>query len=151
MNRQECDILRTLNQDRFSTQRSLAEVSGYSLGAVNKSLKSLKEEGIITENSVLTEKAYRIIRENSPRNAIILAAGFGMRMVPINTEVPKAFLEINGEPLIERIIKQLKDVGINDITIVVGYMKERFEYLIDDFGVDLIVNPDYSGKNNLHS
>ena len=151
MNRQECDILRTLNQDRFYTQRSLAEVSGYSLGAVNKSLKSLKEEGLITENSVLTEKAYKTIRKNSPRNAIILAAGFGMRMVPINTEVPKAFLEINGEPLIERIIKQLKDVGINDITIVVGYMKERFEYLIDDFGVDLIVNPDYSGKNNLHS
>ena len=46
------------------------------------------------------------------KNAIILAAGFGMRMVPINTETPKGLLEIKGERLIERTIRQLHEVGI---------------------------------------
>ena len=74
-----------------------------------------------------------------------------MRMVPINTQGPKALMEVNGEPLIERTIKQLHEVGVKEIHIVVGFMKEQFEYLIDEYGVDLIVNEEYSSKNNLHS
>lgn len=74
-----------------------------------------------------------------------------MRMVPINMEIPKALLEVKGEPLIERIIKQLHEVGISEIHVVVGFMKEKFEYLIDEYGVDLIVNPEYAVKNNMHT
>ena len=85
------------------------------------------------------------------RNAIILAAGYGMRMVPINTEIPKGLIEINEEPLIERLIKQLHQIGIDEIYIVVGFMKECYEYLIDMYGVELIVNPQYASKNNLYS
>ena len=73
-----------------------------------------------------------------------------MRMVPINLSTPKALLEVNGERLIDRIVDQLKAAGINDITVVVGFMKDSFEYLIDE-GVDLVYNPDYSTRNNLHS
>jgi len=80
-----------------------------------------------------------------------LAAGFGMRMVPINTETPKGLLEVKNEPLIERLIKQLQEVGVSDITVVVGFMKEQYEYLIDDFQVKLAVNPDYATKNNFYS
>lgn len=89
--------------------------------------------------------------KNIPQRAVILAAGYGMRMVPINTETPKGLLEINGEPLIERIIKQLKQVNIHEIYVVVGFMKEKYEYLIDIYNVKLIYNPEYSSKNNLHS
>lgn len=64
---------------------------------------------------------------------------------------PKGLLEVNGEPLIERAIRQLQEVGIREIYVVVGFLKERYEYLIDEFGVELIVNPDYVGKNNLYS
>lgn len=89
--------------------------------------------------------------KNIPQRAVILAAGYGMRMVPINTETPKGLLEINGEPLIERIIKQLKQVNIHEIYVVVGFMKEKYEYLVDIYNVKLIYNPEYSSKNNLHS
>lgn len=41
------------------------------------------------------------------QNAIILAAGFGMRMIPINIETPKGLVEVSGVPLIERLICQL--------------------------------------------
>ena len=53
--------------------------------------------------------------------------------------------------MIERIIKQLHEVGIKEIYVVVGFMKEQFEYLIDEYGVELVVNEEYAIKNNLYS
>ena len=84
-------------------------------------------------------------------NAVILAAGQGIRMIPINNSVPKALLDVNGEILIERIIEQLIESNINDITIVVGFMEDQFHYLIDKYGVKLVSNAEYKEKNNLHS
>lgn len=151
MNKQESDILNTLFIEPFINQRILSETSGHSLGVVNKSIKTLIKEGYLDDEVRFTSKAREEFKKRSPKNAIILAAGFGMRMVPINTQGPKALMEVNGEPLIERIIKQLHEVGVKKIHIVVGFMKEQFEYLIDEYGVDLIVNEEYSAKNNLHS
>lgn len=151
MNRQECDVLCALMDEPYSNQRNLSEHSGHSLGIVNRSLKSLKEAGYLNGDFQPTAAAVEELRHRSPKNAIILAAGVCMRMVPINMEVSKAFLEVNGEPLIERLIKQLHEVGIMDIQIVVGFMKESFEYLIDAYGVELTVNTKFVEKNNLHS
>lgn len=53
------------------------------------------------------ELGKRLIDENSPKSAVILAAGYGSRMVPINKKT-KGLIEVYGEPLIERIICQLK-------------------------------------------
>lgn len=151
MNKQEADILKTLFVEPFVNQRILSETSGHSLGVVNRSIKALVSEGYLDDAIQPTPKALYEYNTKAPKNAIILAAGFGMRMVPINLAAPKALLEVNGEPLIERIIKQLREVGVKDITIVVGFMKECFDYLIDEYGVKLIVNPDYASKNNLSS
>lgn len=151
MNKQEEDILLSLYDEPFINQRILSEITGHSLGIVNKSIKSLIKSGYLDDDIRLTIKARESIKKKAPKNAIILAAGFGMRMVPINLETPKALLEINGEALIERTIKQLREVGVKNIYIVVGFLKERFEYLIDEYGVELIVNEEYATKNNLHS
>lgn len=151
MNKQERDILSALLVEPFINQRILSEFSGHSLGVVNRSIKNLIKEGYLDDNIRLTDQAQKEFHEKAPKNAIILAAGFGMRMVPINTQGPKALMEINGEPLIERTILHLHEVGIRDIYVVVGFMKEQFEYLIDEFGVKLIVNEAYASKNNLHS
>ena len=151
MNKQESDILNALLLEPFINQRVLAEVSGHSLGVVNRSLKELIKAGYLNEAICPTAKAVAEYKNKTPKRAIILAAGFGMRMVPINTEMPKGLLEVNGEPLIERIIKQLHEVGIQEIYVVVGFMKEKYEYLMDEYGVELVVNPDYAAKNNLHS
>lgn len=151
MNKQESDILNALLLEPFINQRILAEVSGHSLGVVNRSLKELIKSGYIDDSIRPTTKAIKVFKQNTPHRAIILAAGFGMRMVPINTEMPKGLLEVNGEPLIERIIKQLHEVGIQEIYVVVGFMKEKYEYLMDEYSVELVVNPDYAAKNNLHS
>ena len=151
MNRQEQDILNILTGGTFSGQRELAEESGYSLGVVNRCLRSLTETGYVRADGTLTQNGQALLAENRPQRAVILAAGFGMRMVPINTETPKGLLQVHGERLIDRLIRQLHQVGIRDIRVVVGFLKEQYEYLIDEFGVELVVNPDYARKNNLHS
>lgn len=151
MNRQECDVLNSLLENPYPTQRELAENVGRSLGSVNQSVKNLQEAQFITKDLAPTSQALDLWNASTPRNAIILAAGYGMRMVPINTEIPKGLIEVYGQPLIERLIEQLHAVGVTDITIVVGFMKERFEYLIDKYGVELVVNPEYATKNNLYS
>ena len=151
MNRQEQDILNILAGGTFSGQRELAEESGYSLGVVNRCLRSLTETGYVRADGTLTPNGQALLAENRPQRAVILAAGFGMRMVPINTETPKGLLQVHGERLIDRLIRQLHQALIRDIRVVVGFLKEQYEYLIDEFGVELVVNPDYARKNNLHS
>lgn len=150
-NKQEFDVLKSIISEPYINQRILSELSGHSLGVVNKCIKSLIEKGFLNEDIRPTKKALYEYRNRAPKNAVILAAGFGMRMVPINLSTPKGLISVHGEPLIERIINQLHQVGINDITVVVGFMKESFEYLIDKYGVELVVNADYSKKNNLNS
>ncbi len=151
VNKQENDVLYQLSKEPYINQRILADGCGHSLGIVNRSLKTLEENGYLDSDMKLTKKAMDAFKENSPRNAIILAAGFGMRMVPINMETTKGLLEVNGEVLIERIIRQLHEAGVYEIYVVVGFMKEHYEYLIDEYHVELIVNSEYAAKNNLHS
>ena len=150
MNLVEADLLLALNRQHIESQRALSEITGHSLGAVNQALTSLAADGYL-EGFSLLPRAQKQMQACRPQNAILLAAGYGMRMIPIQQERPKALLCVRGEKLIERQIRQLQEVGIRNITIVVGFMKEKFDYLIDLFGVKLVVNPLYYRKNNLAS
>lgn len=80
-----------------------------------------------------------------------MAAGTSSRFVPLSAEIPKGLLEVNGEVLIERQIKQLKEAGIDDITIVLGYKAEKFQYLKEKFDVQLVFNEDFQRYNNTSS
>lgn len=81
-------------------------------------------------------------------NAVIMAAGTASRFAPLSYERPKALIEVKGEVLIERQIRQLQEAGIHKIILVVGYKKEQFLYLRDKFGVEIIENNDYLTRNN---
>ena len=151
MNFQESDIIKFLRNNQFISQRILAEATGHSVGVVNRSLKHLIQNGYLDNRYQLTPLSYNLFYRSAPQNAIILAAGFGMRMIPINSSTPKALLEVKGERLIDRLITQLMEVGITDITVIVGFMKDSFEYLIDEYGVELVFNSEYASSNNLHS
>ena len=149
MNAKEIEILRTIKTS--ISQRDLASKLNISLGKVNQIINELKKQKFLDENNNITSKTKIYFESHHPKNAIILAAGYGMRMVPINTEEPKGLLEVKGETLIERLIKQLHEVGIKDIKIVVGFMKEHYEFLIDKYNVDLVVNTRYKDWNNIYS
>lgn len=151
MNKKLLELFQLKVNNPQLTQRSLAAKLDISLGKTNSLLEKLKNNNLISNDFLLTNQGKQFIKDHQPKRAVILAAGYGMRMVPINTEEPKGLLEVKGTPLIERLIKQLHEKGIEDIQIVVGFMKEHYEYLIDKYDVNLIVNPRYSDWNNIYS
>ena len=83
--------------------------------------------------------------------AVIMAAGRGERMMPVTESVPKPLIRVNGKVLIEKLIDNLRFNGIDEIHIVTGYKSERFEYLKEGYGVDLIYNPLWNCGNNILS
>ena len=148
-------LLRNIMEHPDFSQRQLAEITGMSLGKVNQCLKEWEEKDYL-EKSLNQRKEYKLTKKGKSfleghrvDAALVLAAGFGSRFVPLTYECPKGLLEVFGEKMIERQIKQLHEVGIYDITIVVGYLKEKFDYLIDAYGVKLLYNPEYSTKNTI--
>lgn len=80
-----------------------------------------------------------------------MAAGTSSRFVPLSVERPKGLLEVKGEVLIERQIRQLQEAGVSDITIVTGYKAAMFDYLRAEYGVEAVYNEDYDRYNNTSS
>lgn len=142
------NLLIYAKDNEINSQRKLSEYMDVSLGTANSCIKECKELGYLDENSKLTSKGKEALDEYKVDNAIIMAAGTSSRFAPLSYEKPKGLLIVKGEILIERQIKQLKEKGIDDITVVVGYMKEKFFYLKDKFDVKIVVNEDYYRYNN---
>ena len=63
--------------------------------------------------------------------AVIIAAGKGKRLSPITSSTPKPMIPIGGKPLLEHTILSLREVGITEILIIVGY---REDIIKDYFG-----------------
>ena len=79
---------------------------------------------------------------NRVKRAIIMAAGYGNRMLPITHTIPKPLIKVNGISMIETIIQALLKNEIEEIYIVVGYLKEQFKMLTKKYPmVSLIENP----------
>lgn len=147
-------ICRSIYEDSDVTQRELSSILGISLGSVNKLVGECLKDGLIQNHSEygkysLTEKGMEYLEQYRVDGAVITAAGFGSRFVPLSFETPKGLLEVFGERMIERQIRQLHEAGITNITLIVGYLKEKFEYLIDKYNVKLFYNPEYTCKSTL--
>ncbi len=64
--------------------------------------------------------------------AVILAAGKGTRLLPLTEMIPKAMVLINGKPMLQILLEQLKSTGIKDILIVTHHHKEKIENYFKD-------------------
>ena len=150
-------VCRTVLEQPDITQREMAQKLKVSLGTANGLIKECIGMGYIAERGdgaagsgwELTGEGKRLLKGYKVDGALIIAAGFGSRFVPLTFETPKGLLEVFGERMIERQIGQLHEAGVTDITIAVGYLKEKFEYLIDKYDVKLLYNPEYPDKNTL--
>ncbi len=113
MNNEKLKMLRAVSKAENHTQRGIADVCNMSLGKTNKLINYLINDGYIEakeHNYILAEKAVNLLEQYRVDNAIIMAAGFGSRFIPLTYETPKGLLEVFGERMIERQIKQLLDV-----------------------------------------
>ncbi len=83
--------------------------------------------------------------------AILLAAGMGTRLRPVTLTTPKSLVEVNGKPMLERQIEFLREIDIDEIIVVTGYLNEKFNYLREKYGVKLIHNDKFNIYNNIYT
>jgi len=150
MTRNEFNLLYAIKKNGMQTCRSLAALANASTGYVSETLKAFTVAGYVDRNGI-TEVGMDALSPYRVDNAIIMAAGMSSRFVPLSLEKPKGLLIVKNEVLIERQIEQLREAGIKEIILVLGYKKEAFFYLEEKYGVRIIINPEFNVKNNTHT
>lgn len=84
--------------------------------------------------------------------AVLMASGMGTRMRPLTEKTPKPLIQVAGVPMIETVIAGLEFRGVSIIYVVVGYLGEQFNYLVQKYpNIRLIKNPDFTKVNNISS
>lgn len=83
------------------------------------------------------------------KKAVIAAAGFGTRFLPQTKAMPKEMLPLVDKPIIQYIVEELVEAGIEDIVIVTGYHKRSIEDHFDYISGDLRANLKQGGKDEL--
>lgn len=81
------------------------------------------------------------------RKAVIAAAGFGTRFLPFTKAMPKEMLPLVDKPIIQFIVEELIEAGIEDIVIVTGYHKRSIEDHFDHMSMELRTNLKQGGKD----
>jgi len=64
--------------------------------------------------------------------AVILAGGLGTRLKPLTEEIPKSMIQIQGKPFLEHQLNLLRQGGISDIVLCVGYLGEKIKEYFGD-------------------
>ena len=83
--------------------------------------------------------------------AILMAAGMGTRLRPLTLNTPKSLIEVNGMSLLERQIINLKEVGIDEIIVLTGYLHEKFDDLVKKYNLIKVINDKYHIYNNIYT
>ena len=87
--------------------------------------------------------------------ALILAAGVSRRLYPQTYNTPKCLLEVGGKPIINYQLEALSELGINDITMIVGYHREMLVESVEknfpEINFKFIVNHHYFETNTAYS
>ncbi len=138
-------------ETKSASQREIAKRSGHSLGAVNTALAELAALGFVEDKS-LTQAGQAALEPFRVKRAILLAAGFGQRLIPITFNTPKPLVRVKGQRIIDTLLDALIAAGITDITIVRGYLAEQFDQLTYKYpSVKFIDNAAYLTSNNISS
>ena len=152
MQKKDFDILVLLEQSKEPlTQRAIATALGFSIGSVNKIVKSLTDEGLIKDGAI-TPAGVNALEPYRVKRAIFLAAGFGSRMVPITFNTPKPLVRVHGTRMIDTLLDAVIAAEIPEIIVVRGYLGEQFDQLLYKYPmIKFVENPIYNEANNISS
>lgn len=88
-------------------------------------------------------------------DAILLVAGVGARLRPLTDTKPKCLIEINGVPLLIRLLRQLREQGIAHVALATGYLESKIRACVAGHSnlpeVSFCPNPDFAETNNAAS
>lgn len=97
-------------------------------GAADDTMVGLKEvEDLIGVSTLMENEQSYLPHDDSGLRAVILAAGASPELGELTAEIPKAMLDIRGKPLLSRQVETLEAVGVRDVSVVVGWCKERVD------------------------
>lgn len=145
------DLLNYLLKEKSIKQTLLSDLLGVSEKKVVKIMKELIKDGYLNEDFTLTQKKEAEQSSKKPKNAIILADELGLGMLTVSKDVPVGLLKINGTVIIERLINQLHEADVHQIDIIVGFRKEKYEYLKEKYQVNLIYHAEHAYQPTIHS
>lgn len=80
-----------------------------------------------------------------------MAAGMGTRLRPLTENTPKSLIEVNGMPLLERQIINLREIGVEEIIVLTGYLHEKFDDIVKKYNLIKVVNDKYDVYNNIYT
>lgn len=151
LTKKQFDLLSEMEHSPSSTQRTLAQKTGMSLGAVNKISNELVSLGYC-ENGTVTKAGLDALEPYRVKRAVIMAAGFGSRLVPVTLNTPKPLVRVKGKRIIDSLLDAIVGVGITEIYLVRGYLAEQFDQLLIKYPtIKFIDNPLYNQANNIAS
>lgn len=152
LNRKQFDVLEqyaTIKENM--SQRKLSEITKYSLGSINMTVKKLFEQNYIDANGI-TNKGLEVMENYRVKKAVFFAAGFGSRLVPITLNTPKPLVRVHGKRIIDGLLDAAVAAGIEEIYIVRGYLGEQFDQLLKKYPtIKFIDNNLYNEANNISS
>lgn len=157
LNRYQFEILTYLekNGEQDYTVRMLSDTLKISGSEIERCLEIMADNDLIKKDEFklsITALGLKNLEPYRVKSAIIMAAGFGQRMLPATSDRPKPMVTVNGVRIIETLLDALVKVGIKDITLIRGYKKERFDELLEKYPfLTLVDNDDYDKTNNISS
>ena len=152
LSRKQFDVLeKMVGKTAPFTQRELENLTGYSLGTVNRVIKELSDAGLVS-NGIITDEGMNALEPYKVKRAVFIAAGFGSRLAPITLNTPKPLVRVKGVRIIDHLIDACLEAGIEEIYIVRGYLAEQFDQLLYKYPmIKFFENPVYNEANNISS
>ena len=151
------DIIKKISSILSIDNKKLNDLAGYSKKTLapdindfivkNPKINSLIRT--IQENN-LNEKQIELLENSISKKktkALIIAAGLGSRLKKHTENLPKCMLDFGGKTLLQRQLEAYKDSGVENISLIRGYKKEKIKYK----GIKYFENTDYRNNNILNS
>ena len=137
LTRMQFDVLTALLERSGMSQRALQKKTGYSLGSVNKTLHELSDAGLV-DGGAVSASGLDALEPYRVKRAVIIAAGFGSRLVPVTLNTPKPLVRVNGKRIIDGIIDALLAAGIDPKEYMENQKDgENVGGIIDQYSTDL--------------
>ena len=112
----------------------------------------------LPQEKFLREEALQALENYRVHSLVIMAAGKGVRMLPLTLEIPKPLVSVNGVSFLDSLLRAAREAEIERAVLVCGYMWEQFEDFVRDYRrkydtpeIVLLRNPDFADSGNISS